>query len=121
MVDDEPAIRDLIEFHLARDGYEIHQSGNGQEGLRLLRSQAVDLILLDLKMPGMNGSDFLRQMQERGLGLPVIIITGYPDSDLVMEAMRYGPITLLAKPLSKNMLLKAVRTELRDFFQPQAR
>lgn len=121
VLDDDAAIRELIQYHLTREGYEVLQCGNGQDGLSLLQSQSMDLVLLDLKMPGMNGGEVMRQMQVRGLSLPVIIITGYPDSDLVMEAMSYGPITLLAKPLSKSMLLKAVRTELREYLQPQAR
>ncbi len=112
VVDDEEAIRHLIQHFLTEEGYGVLQAADGKEGLDLLRDKSIDLILLDLKMPGMNGPEFLRQMRRQGLELPVIIITGFPDSDLVMRAMTHGPVTLLAKPLTRDMLLRAVRTEL---------
>lgn len=112
VVDDEPSIRELVELFLMNEGHGVLLAANGNQGLDILRSQAVDLVLLDLKMPGMNGPEFLRQAQGLGPMPPVIIITGFPDSNLVMEAMTYGPVTLLAKPLTREMLLRAVRNEL---------
>lgn len=121
VVDDEQGIRQTVEYRLSREGLGVLVAADGRKGLEMLRSNPVDLILLDLKMPGMNGPEFLGEMQALGLDTPVIIITGYPDSKMVMEAMTYGPVTLLAKPLTKDMLLRAVRTELGGAYQTQAR
>jgi len=121
VVDDEETIRRVIEKFLTQEGYGVLQAADGREGLGLLQGNSIDLILLDLKMPGMNGPEFLRQMRRRESELPVIIITGFPDGDLVMRAMTHGPVTLLAKPLTKDMLLRAVRTELGGANQPRAR
>ncbi len=121
VVDDEKAIRQAVEYHLTKEGRVVHQAADGQAALEMLTALPIDLILLDLKMPGMTGPEFLREMQARGLQIPVIIITGYPDSDMVMEAMTYGPVTLLAKPFDKEMLLRAVRKELGGANQAQAR
>eukprot|EP01022_Parablepharisma_sp_SALTPOND_P033242 TRINITY_DN88340_c0_g1_i1.p1 TRINITY_DN88340_c0_g1~~TRINITY_DN88340_c0_g1_i1.p1 ORF type:complete len:309 (-),score=62.69 TRINITY_DN88340_c0_g1_i1:668-1594(-) len=121
VVDDEAAIRQAIEHHLTKEGYGVLHASDGLKGLEALQNNSIDLILLDLKMPAMSGPEFLRQMHDQELEVPVIIITGYPDSDMVMKAMTYGPVTLLAKPIPKDMLLRAVRTELGGANLSQAR
>lgn len=110
VIDDEQGIRDLIRRFLEAGGYQIKLASNGVEGLRLLENNSIDLILLDLKMPEMDGPEFLRRCRENNPNLPVIVITGYPDSDLMAEAMHYGPITLLAKPVEREHLMNAVHT-----------
>jgi excisionase family DNA binding protein len=109
-IDDEPGIRNLTRRFLEEDGYRVHLAADGAEGLALIENEVIDLVLLDLKMPEMTGPQFLLRLQETGRNIPVIIITGYPDSDLMLEAMRYGPFTLIAKPFKREVLKLAVRT-----------
>jgi len=110
VIDDDQGVRKLIARFLKPGGYQVLPASNGAEGLRHLESKAVDLILLDLKMPEMSGPEFLQHSMEAGHRPPVIVVTGYPDSDLMAEAMRYGPITLVAKPIEMEQLMHAVRT-----------
>lgn len=112
VVDDEQGVRKLIARFLEAGGYQVLLASNGPEGLMHLQGKAVDLILLDLKMPEMNGPEFLQRLMETGHRPPVIVVTGYPDSDLMVEAMRYGPITLVAKPIEMETLMHAVRSTL---------
>jgi excisionase family DNA binding protein len=108
VVDDDRAVRKMIRMTLEQEGYEVHTAVNGLEGLACLAGQRIDLILLDLKMPEMNGPAFLRRIREDGRTCPVIVITGYPDGDLMVEAMETGAFTLLAKPVKRDFLKQAV-------------
>ncbi len=73
-----------------------------------MNSERVDLVLLDLQLPVMNGPEFLRELRKGNEAVPVVILTAYPDSKLMTEALRYGPFTLLAKPFQSKMLMQAV-------------
>ncbi len=112
VIDDKDSVRKLMRRLLEAEAYRVCLASDGAEGLSCLNRKSVNLVLLDLKMPGMNGPEFLREFRKTNPKLPVIIVTGYPDSDLMAEAMRYGPITLVAKPIEKELLLQAVRTVL---------
>ena len=119
VIDDEEPIRHWANHYLTKEGYEVLEAKEGFEGLLITKSNKIDLILLDLRMPKMNGPEFLQKMRENGLNIPTIIITGYPEGSLVMEAMKHGPVTLLAKPTDKEMLLQAVRAELNNAYQQE--
>ncbi len=112
VIDDEQGIRKMVGHFLEAEGYQVLLASSGIEGLMQLENKTVDLILLDLNLPGMNGSEFLRRCREADRDLPVIVITGYPDDDLMAEAMRYSPITLVAKPVERKRLMHAVHTVL---------
>lgn len=112
VVDDDEGVRELARQFLEAEGCRVATAPNGEEGLRHVTQGVPDLILLDLKMPRMTGAEFLKRLREEDPDVPVIVITGYPDSDLMQEAMRYGPITLVAKPLQREQLLRAVHTAL---------
>ena len=112
VVDNDQSVRDLMGHYLKADSYHALLAPGCAEGLAYLENENVNLILLDLKMPGMNGPEFLHRLREDGRRLPVIVVTGYPESDLMLKAMRYGPITLLAKPIERAPLIQAVRTAL---------
>ncbi|MBU2552508.1 MAG: response regulator [Proteobacteria bacterium] len=120
VVENDPAVRGLIGLFLERDGYRVCLAANGKEGLALLENDHIHLILLDLKMPVMNGPEFLRRLMETDRRLPVIVVTGYPDSDLMVEAMAYGPMILVAKPVDRALLMEAVRTILNGALAEQA-
>lgn len=112
VIDDEAGVRKLISRHLKNAGYRVISAAQAQEGLLLIQQDAIDLVLLDLHMPLMNGPEFIRELRMTHPDLPIIIVTGYPDSNLMMEAYRYGPLTLIPKPVEKKSLISAVNMTL---------
>ena len=112
VVDDEEIIRNFMGHTLKPAGYQVLMASRGKEALALLSKETVDLILLDLNMPGMTGPEFLRELRKGHAAIPVIIITGFPDSNLMMEAYHYGPLLLIPKPIEKKLLLDAVNMAL---------
>lgn len=121
VIDDAAGVRKLLKRYLEAEGYRVCLASEGIEGLAWLNRESVSLILLDLKMPEMNGPEFLRRCRETNPNLPVIVITGYPDSGLMIEAMRYGPITLVVKPIEREHLIHAVHTLLNGTRKAQDR
>jgi len=112
IIDNDAGVRKLLKRFLEVDGYRVCLASDGAEGLAWLKRESVDLILLDLKMPGMNGPAFLHEFRKEQGTLPVIVVTGYPDSDLMLEAMKYGPLTLIAKPIDREQVIRTVHTAL---------
>jgi len=107
IVDDDPSIRYMLSRVLLDEGYEALSAANGREGLKIAASQEVDLVLLDLKMPGMNGQETLHELAFLRPGLPVIIMTAFPGQR--GEDHLAGASALLQKPLDFPMLLEAIR------------
>lgn len=112
VVEDEGISRELIKNFLEAQGFRVCLAAHGREGLDCLDSERIDLVLLDLQMPVMNGPDFLQALRTTNEDLPVVILTGYPDSDLMTQALRFGPLILLAKPFQDKPLMQAVRAGL---------
>ena len=113
VVDDEKSIRDTTQLFLNGAGYRAMTASSGDEALKLARSEIPDLVLLDLVMPGMSGVEVLRELHAMDADLPVVVITAYPDGELMTEALKYPPVILLQKPLNKVTLLKTVDRVLR--------
>jgi excisionase family DNA binding protein len=109
--DEEPVCRTLARL-LERFGCRSRQATRGEQGLALIAEQVPDLVLLDLVMPEMNGAQFLARLRDDHPDLPVIIVTGYPESELVFQAMQHAPVMLLAKPVDAPLLERTVRTAL---------
>lgn len=98
VIDDDPLVHHLLEASLQQYKPLIYPALNGEEGLAILATNEIDVVSLDLSMPGMSGPETLRQIREMKGNIPVVIITSFPESNLMEEAMKYGPIILLAKP-----------------------
>ena len=86
---------------------------NSSKGLELIRDQDYTLVFLDLKMPEMDGAELFKRIKEVKPNLPVTIVTGYPDSNLMMKALTYGPLGVMNKPFSGSEILAAVNNHLR--------
>ncbi len=112
-VDDEEPILRAIRRILANGHTRITTAAAGESALEIVRQDPPDVVLLDLKMPGMSGPVVLRKIREIDDGLPVIIVTGYPDSDLMMDAMRFSPLMVIPKPFEAVHVTKAVTMALR--------
>ncbi len=112
VVDDNEIIRDIFSRMLRAGGYEAETASTGEEALELMRRNVPDVVLLDLKMPVMDGPTTLKEIREQHGQVPVVIITAYPDSELMHKALRYCPFTMLAKPVTSQQLLEALRLVL---------
>jgi len=108
-VDDEQAVLDYVRDVLASAGFRVLTANCGPDAIDLVRRECPDLVLLDLKMPGMDGPATLGHIRQVRGSVPVVVLTAFPDSELMERALEHGPITLLAKPLSPHLLVDAVR------------
>ncbi|HEV8677188.1 MAG TPA: response regulator [Methylomirabilota bacterium] len=108
VVDDEDVTRQFIVSALQTGQRQILTAGSGEEALEIAKQTDVDLVLLDLIMPGMNGVETFRQLHVLRPELPVVIVTGYPDTDLMTKALEIGPFTMINKPIDLNHLQKVV-------------
>lgn len=98
VVDDERPTRLLMEKELPRTGCEVTTAESGEQALEQLRDQDFDVVLLDLKMPGIGGMEALRRIRESGASAEVVILTGHPDVNTAIEAMKLGAYDYLTKP-----------------------
>lgn len=104
IVDDDRAIRRTLEMRLLRDGYAVETAADGITGVEKGLEEAVDIVLLDLQLPGMDGFDVLRELKQSRPSLPVVVITAYDDMQTAIEAIRLGAIDHLGKPLDLEEL-----------------
>ncbi len=105
-IDDEPVVRDSIAAYLEDSGFEVVQAGDGQEGLQRLRDEAPELILLDLRMPEMDGLQFLEIMKREAPGTPVIVVSGTGVLQDAIEALRAGAHDFVTKPILDMAVLE---------------
>ncbi len=108
VVDDEEVVQTLFKETLEESGHGVTAIGNASEGLELVKQRDFALVFLDLKMPGMDGAELFRQIKAIRPELPVIIITGYPDSEMMARALAQGPFGVMNKPFGESEIIKAV-------------
>jgi len=112
IVDDEPEMVRGLEDNLRFEGYQTLSATDGRRGLALALSEAPDLVLLDIMMPGMSGWDVCRELRAKGLDIPVIMLTGYTSRKDVTRGLLNGADGYLAKPCRMIVLTHAIRTVL---------
>ena len=105
IVDDETAIRDTLEQILGYEGYTVRKAATGAEALAELERRAPDAMLLDIKMPGMDGFEVLQRLKAAGHPVPVIVISGHGTIETAVEAVKAGAYDFLEKPLERSRLL----------------
>lgn len=113
VVDDEEIIQALIKETVEELGHRVALAGTGSKALELVKQQDFDLVFLDLKLPELDGAELFHQIKTIKPKLPVIIITGYPDSDMMARALAHGPFGLMNKPFSESDIITAVSSFLR--------
>jgi two-component system nitrogen regulation response regulator NtrX len=106
VIDDEAAIRDSLRMTLEYEGYEFVGAATGQEGLALVEREAFDLVLLDVKMPGMDGLDVLGRLHAMNETLPVVMISAHGTPSTAVDAIRRGAIDFLEKPFESTERLR---------------
>jgi two-component system, OmpR family, phosphate regulon sensor histidine kinase PhoR len=104
VVDDEKSIRDGSQRILARMGFTVFTAKNGEEGLDVLDRQEISIVLLDLKMPGIDGMEVLRRIREINSKILVIVITGFATLETAIEAMKRGAYDFIPKPFEPDQL-----------------
>jgi len=112
IIDDEAAIREMLQILLEDDGYEVVNAQDGEEGLAVLDSQAVDLVLLDFQLPDRNGLEILKDIRERDPELAVIMITAYGTPENAVAAIKGGAANFIAKPWTNEKLQADVRAAI---------
>ncbi|MBI4115344.1 MAG: response regulator [Candidatus Omnitrophica bacterium] len=114
VIDDEPAILDMIKGHFEVRGYKVVTAGDGSEGLEAVKSEKPDLILLDLKMKKMDGDEFIRRAREEGVKTKIVVITGFQEGNLVKRVEQMGVDGILEKPASIVELQRMVERLIKE-------
>src|SRR5712691_9166648 len=115
VVEDEPDIRDLLSFHLAREGFEVRTAGTGLQGLREVKAKHPDLVVLDLMLPELNGLEVCRRLRQDPdtASIPVIMLTAKGDEADRVVGLEIGADDYVTKPFSPKELVARVRAVLR--------
>ncbi|PZE20098.1 response regulator [Paenibacillus xerothermodurans] len=114
IVDDQNGIRILLMEVFSSEGYETFQASNGKLALEIVRNVTPDLVLLDMKIPGMDGLDILKHIKSIDPSIKVIMMTAYGELDMIKEATDLGAIMHFTKPFDIDELRNAVNSHLRS-------
>ncbi|HEX5632451.1 MAG TPA: response regulator, partial [Gemmatimonadales bacterium] len=114
VIDDEGAIRDSLRMILEYEDYQFVGAASGQEGLALVQRERPDLVLLDIKMPGMDGMEVLRKLHALDETLPIVMISGHGTTATAVDAIRSGATDFLDKPLSSERVIVTLQNALRQ-------
>src|SRR3977135_1695857 len=112
IVEDEAKMRRLLELNLGEDGFTTFSAGDAESGLKLLRENSVDLVLTDLKLPGMNGLEFLQTIKRQNGAMPVVVMTGFGSVETAVDAMQAGASDYVLKPFSLTEMRMVIHKEL---------
>src|SRR5574344_2083651 len=113
IIDDEKNIREGLAANFEMDGYNVKTAADGSEGLSLIEKGDIDLVITDLRMPGISGEEVLQKVTTETPGIPVIILTGHGSIDSAVDAMRHGAYDFLTKPLNLDQLGLIVKRALK--------
>ncbi|HEV2989357.1 MAG TPA: sigma-54 dependent transcriptional regulator [Candidatus Angelobacter sp.] len=112
IVEDEPKMRRLLEISLGEEGHVVHTAAEAETGLKCLRREAIDLVLTDLKLPGMNGLEFLQEAKRLDSSMPIVVMTAYGSVETAVDAMKAGASDYVLKPFTMAEMKLVVRKEL---------
>ena len=113
LVDDEDSVRRSAGFMLRTSGYEVRAYASGVEFLKDARSADPGCILLDVRMPEMDGLEVQAELNSRGITMPVIVLTGHGDINTAVAAMKGGAVDFIEKPFEKAVLIEAIESAFR--------
>jgi two-component system response regulator FixJ len=120
LVDDDGAIRRSVGFMLKTSGHQVQTYESGVELLKNASHLEQGCILLDIRMPGMDGLEVQQALQEQGVRLPVVIMTGHGDVGLAVKAMKAGAVDFIEKPFDKDFLLSSLEEGFRRLSRKEA-
>ena len=114
IIDDEKNIREGLALNFEQEGYNVKTAADGKEGLKLIEKGDIDLVITDLRMPGITGEEVLQKVTTETPGIPVIVLTGHGSIDSAVDAMRHGAYDFLTKPLNLDQLNLIVERALKS-------
>ena len=112
VVEDEAKMRRLLELQLGEEGFLVHSAADAEAGLQLLVREKPDLVVTDLRLPGMSGLEFLQAVKRVNAALPVVMMTAHGTVEAAVEAMKIGASDFVTKPFSLDELVLIIRKEL---------
>ncbi len=112
IIDDEAKMRRILELNLGEDGFSTFSAADAESGLKLLHRESVDLVLTDVKLPGMDGMEFLQAVKRFNAALPVVVMTAFGTVESAVEAIKAGAGNYVLKPFSLDEMRMVVRKEL---------
>jgi len=115
VVDDESSIRESLRMILEFEGYRVDEASTGSQALVKLSERPPDAVILDIKMPEMDGLELLRALRERGYDVPVLMISGHADVATAVEATRRGAFDFFEKPLQRERILVSLRNAIESY------
>jgi DNA-binding response OmpR family regulator len=113
LIEDDPTISELVAYNLRRAGYEVMQEHNGRAGLQTALTQPVDLVLMDLMLPGLDGMAASREIVRRKPALPIIMLTARSERETVLAGFELGADDYITKPFDLEVLLARIQARLR--------
>jgi DNA-binding NtrC family response regulator len=112
IIDDEKAIRNVLKEILANEGFAVDEAADGEDGLKKFTAGSFDVVLCDIKMPKLDGIEFLQKVIESGSDVPVIMISGHGNIETAVDAVKKGAFDYIAKPPDLNRLLITIRNAM---------
>jgi len=109
VVDDDTGLQEMFKVFLKKSGFSRLIVGTGKEAIAAINKQKFDLCFLDLVLPDINGDEIYEHAKKVDPDLPIVIITGYPNSEMLDNILKFGPVTVLKKPLKVEELGKTLR------------
>jgi len=118
VVDDEEIVLDSCRKVLEEDEFEVLLARSAEQALTIMERRLPDALLMDIKMPELDGIYLMGQIREKWREIPVIVMTGYPTTETIAEAAKMGAATLISKPFTPDELVETVRRVLKKEIQP---
>ncbi len=112
IIDDEKSIRKTLTEILSYEGYKVDEAGDGEEGLKKFKEKTYDLVLCDIKMPKLDGIEFLERAKQINADVPIIIISGHGNIETAVEAVKKGAFDYISKPPDLNRMLITLRNAM---------
>src|SRR6187397_178833 len=112
IIDDEKAIRKTLSEILSFENYKLDEAADGEEGLKKFKEKTYDVVLCDIKMPKIDGIEFLQKAGETNPDIPIIMISGHGNIETAVEAVKKGAYDFISKPPDLNRLLITIRNAL---------
>ncbi|MBT3921895.1 MAG: response regulator [Nitrospina sp.] len=112
LIDDESEVREVLRIHLESANYNVIEAVDGEEGVNMMKSGSnllqVGMIICDIRMPKVNGIEAIDYLKQNAPSIPIVVVTGYPDSDLAVSLLKKGVKDYMVKPIEKARLLEKV-------------